>query len=213
MNRREVLAASAAAAALLPGQVMSATNSKPVPPVAKKEPKVIEQLGRKRTDNYAWMKDDNWQAVLRDPTIVKADVKAHLTEENAYTKAMLSSTEDLQGKMFEEMKGRVKEDDSSVPSGDGQWEYYTEFEKGAQHPKFMRRGRKPPYVLDGKLVTEVRAVAAPQLLLDADALAKGKAYSEVAATAHSSDHKLFAYAEDAQGSEFHSIFVKDLETG
>ena len=80
---------------------MSATKPKPVPPVVKKEPKVIEQLGRKRTDDYAWMKDDNWQQVLRDPTIVKADVKEHLTAENAYTKAMLSSTEDLQGRMFE----------------------------------------------------------------------------------------------------------------
>lgn len=192
---------------------MSATNAKPVPPVAKKEPKVIEQLGRKRTDNYAWMKDDNWQAVLRDPTIVKADVKEHLTAENAYTKAMLSSTEDLQARMFEEMKGRIKEDDSSVPAGDAAWEYYTEFAKGAQHPKYMRRGRKPPYVLDGKLVTEVRAVAPPQLLLDADELAKGKAYSEVGAVAHTADHKLFGYAEDAQGSEFYKIFVKDLETG
>ncbi|WP_271065867.1 S9 family peptidase [Caulobacter sp. NIBR1757] len=199
MNRREVLAASAAAAALLPGQVMSATKPKPVPPVVKKEPKVIEQLGRKRTDDYAWMKDDNWQQVLRDPTIVKADVKEHLTAENAYTKAMLSSTEDLQTKMFEEMKGRVKEDDASVPAPDGAWEYYTRFNKGGQHPLFCRR---PKGKADGE-----------QILLDADKLAEGKAYSEVAATAHSSDHKLFAYAEDAQGSEFHKIFVKDLETG
>ncbi len=178
---------------------MSATKAKPVPPVVKKEPKVIEQLGRKRTDDYAWMKDDNWQQVLRDPTIVKADVKAHLTEENAYTKAMLSSTEDLQARMFEEMKGRVKEDDSSVPAPDGDWEYYTRFNKGAQHPLFCRRPR-------GKTDGE-------QILLDADKLAEGKAYSEVAATAHTADHKLFAYAEDAQGSEFHTIYVKDLETG
>ncbi|MBX3481826.1 MAG: S9 family peptidase [Caulobacter sp.] len=199
MNRREVLAASAAAAALLPGQVMSAPASKPVPPKPRKIPKVTTQLGRTRTDDYAWMKDDNWQAVLRDPTLIKADVKAHLIEENAYTKAMLAPTEGLQEKMFEEMKGRIKEDDASVPSPDGSWEYYSRYEKGAQHPLYCRRPR-------GKTEGE-------QVLLDCEALAKGKAYSEVATAAHSPDHKLFAYAEDAQGSEFHSIYVKDLESG
>jgi len=195
---------------------MSAPASKPVPPTPKKIPKVTEQLGRTRTDNYAWMKDDNWQAVLRDPTIVKADVKAHLTEENAYTKAMLAPTEGLQEKMFEEMKGRIKEDDSSVPAPDGSWEYYTEYEKGAQHPRYMRKGRTPPYLdaSTGIVVTAQRVPPKPpQVLLDADALAEGKAYSEVGAASHSPDHKLFGYAEDAQGSEFYKIYVKDLESG
>jgi oligopeptidase B len=198
MNRREVLAATAAAA-LIPGQAMSQSKSLPKPPVVKKEPKRIEQLGRVRTDDYAWMKDDNWQAVLRDPGLIKADVKAHLTEENAYTKAMLEPTTALQDKMFEEMKGRIKEDDSSVPAPDGPWEYYTRFEKGAQHPLYCRRPR-------GKTDGE-------QVLLDSEALAKGKAYSAVNAASHSPDHKLFAYAEDAQGSEVYKIYVKDLETG
>ena len=73
---------------------MTADNAaRPAPPVAKKIPKTITQLGRTRTDDYAWMKDDNWQKVLRDPSLIKADVKEHLTQENAYTKAMLASTE------------------------------------------------------------------------------------------------------------------------
>jgi oligopeptidase B len=198
MNRREVLAASAAAA-ILPGQAMSASPTAPKPPVVKKVPKRIEQLGRVRTDDYAWMKDDNWQAVLRDPSLIKADVKAHLTEENVYTRAMLASTVSLQADMFEEMKGRIKEDDSSVPSPDGPWDYYSRYEKGGQHPLFCRRPRGQT---DGE-----------EVLLDADALAEGKAYSEVNAAEHSPDHRLFAYAEDSQGSEYYRIFVKDLETG
>ncbi len=198
MNRREVLAASAAAA-ILPGQAMSASPTAPKPPVVKKVPKRIEQLGRVRTDDYAWMKDDNWQAVLRDPSLIKADVKAHLTEENAYTRAMLASTVSLQADMFEEMKGRIKEDDASVPSPDGPWDYYSRYEKGGQHPLFCRRPRGQT---DGE-----------EILLDADALAEGKAYSEVNAAEHSPDHRLFAYAEDSQGSEYYRIFVKDLETG
>jgi oligopeptidase B len=100
MNRRDLLAATAAAAitsTLTTRSAMSATAT-PVPPVARKIPKRTEQLGRVRVDDYAWMKDDNWQKVLRDPTLIKADVKDHLTAENAYTKAMLASTEPLQAR-------------------------------------------------------------------------------------------------------------------
>ena len=70
--------------------------TRPQAPVAKIIPVTIEQLGRVRTDDYQWMKDDNWQAVLRDPTLIKADVKAHLTVENAYREAMMASTLPLQ---------------------------------------------------------------------------------------------------------------------
>jgi oligopeptidase B len=101
--------------------------------------------------------------------------------------------------MFEEMKGRIKEDDASVPAPDGPFEYYSRFNIGGQHPIFARR---PKGQADGE-----------EILLDCDALAKGKAYSQVSAADHSPDHKLFAYAEDAQGSEVHHIYVKDLATG
>jgi oligopeptidase B len=170
----------------------------PVPPVAKKIQVTIEQLGRTRTDDYQWMKDDNWQEVLRDPTLIKPDVRENLIAENAYREAMLASTLPLQARMFEEMKGRIKEDDSSVPAPDGPWEYYNRFETGMQHPLFCRRPR---------------GGGAETILLDANVLAEGKAYSEVSSVEHSPDHTLFAYAEDAQGSEVHQIHVRDLSTG
>ena len=204
MNRRDLLATSAAAlaATALPAQARptgaSMSQGTPVPPVAKKIPVRIEQLGRVRTDDYQWMKDDNWQAVLRDPTLIKAEVKEHLDAENAYREAMMVSTLPLQAAMFQEMKGRIKEADSSVPSPDGPWEYYVEYRTGDQHPRYMR---------------QPRGGGTAQLLLDANALAEGKAYSEVSAAEHSPDHALFAYAEDAQGSEVHQIFVRDLATG
>ena len=94
------------------------------PPVARREPKVIEQLGRTRTDDYAWMKDDNWREVLRDPKVLRADIREHLTAENAYTKDLLAGTEALQAQLFAEMKGRIKQDDSSVPASDGAWESF-----------------------------------------------------------------------------------------
>lgn len=221
MNRRDLIATSAAAlaATALPVQARTSSGTSmpqtpPVPPVAKKIPVTIEQLGRTRTDDYQWMKDDNWQAVLRDPTLIKADVKEHLTAENAYREAMMASTLPMQAEMFEEMKGRIKEADSSVPAPDGGWEYYVEYKTGDQHPRYMRVERQGTWMVDGQPVTRNFIVApTPQLLLDANELARGKAYSEVSATEHSPDHALFAYAEDAQGSEVHQIFVKDLTTG
>ena len=173
--------------------------SKPQPPTARKLARSIEQLGRVRVDDYAWLRDDNWQAVLRDPSLVRADVRAHLEAENAYTAAMLASTEPLQAAMFEEMKGRIKEDDSSVPSPDGPWDYYARYVPGAQHPIHARRPR-------GRDDHE-------QILLDEDAEAQGKAYFQVAAAAHSPDHALYAYAVDEQGSEVHQIRIKDLDSG
>ncbi|MFC7379973.1 S9 family peptidase [Brevundimonas sp. GCM10030266] len=204
MNRRDLIATSAAAlaASALPAMAKTKTpagasmSNAPVPPVAKKIPVTIEQLGRTRTDDYQWMKDDNWQQVLRDPSIIKADVKEHLDAENAYREAMMRSTEPLQLELFEEMKGRIKEDDSSVPLPDGPWEYYGRFEAGQQHPLYCRRPK-------GQTTGEV-------VLLDANKLAEGKAYSSVGDTQHSRDHTLFAYAEDAQGSEVYRIYVKDI---
>jgi oligopeptidase B len=149
-------------------------TDRPVPPVAKIEPARHKQLGRSRTDDYAWMKDDNWREVLRDPSAIKSDVKAYLEAENAYAKAMLGPTEALQAAMFQEMKGRIKEDDSSVPTPDGPWDYYVRYQPGAQHPLYARRPR-------GRDEGE-------QVLLDADADAKGKAFFQVIAAEHSPDH-------------------------
>ncbi len=172
--------------------------ARPVPPAARKDPKRTLQLGRVRIDDYAWMKDDNWQAVLRDPGAVRADIREHLVAENAYLKAILAGTEGLQATLFEEMKGRIKEDDSSIPTPDGAWDYFSRFELGAQHPKHVRRPR---------------GGGQEAVLLDEEAESQGHAYYEVGAAAHSPDHALYAWAVDAQGSEYYQILTRDLVTG
>jgi len=171
----------------------------PTPPVARIEPHSSTQLGRTRVDDYAWLKDENWQKVMRDPSAIRADIKDYLDAENAYTKAMLASTEDLQKTLFEEMKGRIKEDDSSLPQPDGPFDYYARYAIGGQHPVYARRPR-------GHAEGE-------EVLLDADALAKGKPFFSIASAGHSPDHALFAWAVDEQGSEYHRIYLKDLATG
>lgn len=204
MNRRQMIVSVAASATLAAsgGPVLARQQSgvsMPQPPVARREPHSITQLGRTRTDNYFWMKDDNWQAVMRDPSVLRADIREHLVAENTYSRAMLASTEELQNTLFEEMKGRIKEDDSSVPSPDGDWEYYTRYQIGAQHPLHVRRPRGRE---DGE-----------QVLIDVDALAQPHDYYDVGGAEHSPDHALYAWAEDAQGSEYYVIKVKDLATG
>ena len=142
MNRREMLAATSAIAVLPACATTDASMTEtPAAPVARIEPKTITQLGRTRTDNYAWLKDDNWQEVMRDPSVLRPDIRAYLDEENVYREALMAPTRALQEKIYQEMRGRTKEDDSSVPTPDGPWEYYRRFEIGAQHPKYVRRPR------------------------------------------------------------------------
>ena len=197
-----MLQASAAlpALAFLPSCASTdASMTSPTPPVARIEPHTIEQLGRTRTDNYAWLKDDNWQQVMREPSLLRADVRAYLEEENAYREALMAPTADLQERIYQEMRGRTKEDDSSVPAPDGPWEYYRRYETGAQHPKYVRRPRGQ----DGP----------EEVLIDVDAQAAGKTFYRVISAQHSPDHTLFAYAVDEQGSEIYTVYVKDLASG
>ena len=170
----------------------------PAPPAAPKHPVTTEQLGRTRTDDYAWMRDDNWQQVLRDPAVLRADIREHLQAENAYTAAVLAPTEALQATILAEMRGRIQERDSSVPVPDGPWEYYSRIAEGAQHPV---QARQP------------RGGGPEEVLLDVEAMAQGHAYFRVGAARHSGDHRLFAWAEDAQGSEVYRIRVRDIASG
>jgi oligopeptidase B len=173
--------------------------TKPVPPRPRKDPKRIVQLGRERVDEYHWMKDDNWQQVLHDPSKVKAEVREHLVAENAYTAAVLAGTGDLQAQMFAEMKSRIKQDDDTVPAPDGAFEYFAKYESGAQHPRHLRRPRG--------------GAGEGELLLDEAARSAGHAYYHVGHASHSPDHALYAWAEDVQGSEYYRIHVRALAAG
>src|ERR1700721_2778312 len=93
------------------------------PPVAPRRPHAFTTHGITVTDDYAWLKDENWQEVLRGPSILKPDIRQYLEAENAYTESLLGHTAPLQKKLVKEMRGLIKEDDSSVPSPDGVYAY------------------------------------------------------------------------------------------
>ena len=167
-------------------------------PIAARRPSTSNHHGIERVDDYAWLRADNWQAVMRDPSVLPPDIRTHLEAENAHTKAVMGDTEALQETLFAEMKGRIKEDDSSVPAPDGAFDYYTRYVTGGQHPLFCRTPR---------------GGGAEQILVDGNALAKDHAYFRIANVAHSPDHKLIAYAVDTKGSEFYTVNVIEAATG
>jgi oligopeptidase B len=150
------------------------------------------------SDEYAWLKDANWQEVLRDPSILNSDIRHYLEAENTYTEGLLGHTAPLQKKLVAEMRGRIKEDDSSVPSPDGPYAYFRKFREGGQHELF---GRMP------------REGGESRIVLDGDELAKSHDYFRFGGSRHSHDHKLQAWSADTKGSEYFSIHVRDWETG
>ena len=173
-------------------------QSKPTPPHAEKRPVEIVRHGHTRVDDYAWLRDGNWQQVMRDPAALNPDIRAYLEAENAYTDAIMAETEALRARLYEEMKGRIKEEDSSVPLPDGPWAYFFRYVEGGQHPRLCRQTR------DG---------GNEQLLLDGDAMAEGQSYFRFGGARHSPDHRLVGYSTDTAGGEFYTLRIKDMETG
>jgi oligopeptidase B len=171
----------------------------PTPPIAKREKVTLRTTGRERFDEYAWLRDEQWQQVMRDPATLRADIRQYLEAENEYTEAILADTKKLQDALFQEFRGRIKEDDSSVPAKDGPWQYYSRFREGGQHPIECR--------------SRIAAPDKEEILLDGDLEAEGLAYFTIGDCGHSNDHSLYAWTVDDKGSEFYTLRVKDLTTG
>ncbi|WP_187970158.1 S9 family peptidase [Aquibium microcysteis] len=179
---------------------MSRTISFPAIPAPSADRRPVHDThhGVTRTDDYAWLRAGNWQEVFRDPSVLDADIRAHLEAENAYQQAMLADLEPLRKRLFSEMKGRIKEDDSSVPMKDGPFAYGSSYVIGGEQPRYFRTPR------DG---------GSEELLLDGDAEAAGTAYFRIGGTDHSSDHARLLWAFDDKGSEFYTLKVRDVASG
>src|SRR5436853_1996436 len=170
----------------------------PPPPRAERDPRTATRHGVTLTDDYAWLRAENWREVMRDPARLDAKIRSYLTQENDYTKVALGHTEALQQTLFAEMKGRIKEDDSTVPSPDGPLAYYIRYREGGQHPIVCRQPREG---------------GPEQVMLDGDALAADKPFFQLGGMDHSPDHRLLAWSADDKGSEIDTLRVRDLATG
>ena len=185
-------------------QTMTSEAAIPMPPTAERRPVSITQVGRTREDAYSWIRDDNWQEVMKDPSVLKSDIRAYLEAENAYTKTRLEDpTEALREELFKEMRGRIKEDDSSVPAVDGPYAYYTFHRTGGEYGVLARKPAAAAFDPE----------AEAEILFDGDKEGEGLAYFDTGEVAHSPDHKLLAAAVDNKGSEFYTITIRNIETG
>ena len=158
------------------------------PPKAKKIPHKLSIHNDERVDNYFWLNErDNIKVI------------EYLKSENSYTKAAMDHTEDLQKKLFDEMKGRIKEDDESVPyKFNGYW-YITKYEKGKDYPIYSRKKES--------------LEAEEEILFDCNKMAKGFKYFKLGGISISPNNKLASFSVDTVSRRQYTIKIKNLETG
>lgn len=157
-------------------------------PVAKKKPHRLEKHGHSRIDNYYWLR------YREDPEVIQ-----YLKSENEFLKRSLAHTEQLQKKLFREIKGRIKENDESVPYRLRDYFYYTRFEEGKEYGIYCRKKKSLKN-------TE-------QVILDANELAEGRKFYAISRLAVSCGQNLLAFGADTVGRRFYDIQFKNLDTG
>jgi oligopeptidase B len=162
------------------------------PPIAVRKPHTNEAHGVRWDDDWHWLRDPNY------PDVQDPEVLDYLKAENAYFETAMKPHEGLVEELFQEMKGRIKEDDSSVPIKDGDWLYWSAFKEGTQYRDWFR---KPATGGDEALIYSENAEA------------EGKEYYRLGAFAVSPDGKLLATLADDDGSERFKLVVRDLATG
>ncbi len=162
-------------------------------PVAPIQPKTLRLHGDTRVDNYFWLREKD-----------KPETLAYLQAENAHAEALTRASKPLEERLFQEMKARIKEDDSSVPYRLDGFYYYSRFEAGKQYPLLCRK----PIQADGSWQN-----APEQILLDVNALAQGKSFMEVGEFEVSPDGQWLAFTTDSTGFRQYRLQIKDLRTG
>lgn len=162
------------------------------PPVAKKDPKVLKIHGYEITDNYAWLRDRGEKE--KSPEVMK-----YLNDENAYTEAHMGKYKGFVDSLYNEMLGRIKQTDQSVPYQLGGYWYFNNTQEGKQYPTFLRSKTK-----DG---------ANAEVLLDQNAMAEGFKYFAISNFEPSDDGNMLAFATDTTGYRQYTLQIKDLKTG
>ena len=166
---------------------MSIFNNLPSPPTVAKKPVSDTRHGITRT---------------KDTSILDPEIRSYLEAENAHMDAAMADTKALQKTLFDEMKGRIKEDDSSIPMKDGPFAYGSAFVTGGEQPRYFRIPR------DGDPKDE----ALRDLLLDGDKEAEGKDYFRLSGIDHTTDHAFGIWGYDDKGSEYYTLRIRDLAT-
>ncbi len=168
------------------------STSAPIPPKAEKISHTTQILGEKLEDPYFWLCSKHW------PKIEEPEILNYLKAENTYTEAILKPYQKKQDALYQEMLGRIKLEDTSVPVQKDNYYYYSRTEKNSNHTIYCRKY--------GSLT------APEEIILNGNTLALNKSYFNLGRKAISQDHEKLAYAADYTGAERHIIRVKDLKT-
>ena len=147
-------------------------------------------------DNYSWIKQKDWKEVILNPNKLNAQVKKYLDEENLFKENQLKDIKDIEKKLFEELKSKIKNEDNSVPKKDGDYFYDYKYNKNSEYPIYYRKN-----IIKNS----------EEIILDCEKKSKTHAYFNVASISHSHNHKSVAYNIDTNGSEYFSIFVEDID--
>ena len=168
-------------------------------PSAEKQAKSLTIHNSTRIDNYFWMRLTDEQKTAKNKDVQTQKVEAYLNSENEYFDKVTASTNNFQKELFEEMKSRIKEDDTSVPYFRNNYFYITRFEKGSQYPIYSRK--KESLEVD------------EEILFDVNEEAQEHEYFQLGALNVSPDNKLVAFATDTVSRRQYTIQIKNLETG
>jgi oligopeptidase B len=147
-------------------------------------------------DNYSWIKQKDWKEVILNPNKLNAQVKKYLDEENLFKENQLKDINDIEKKLFEELKSKIKNEDNSVPKKDGNYFYGYKYNKNSEYPIYYRKNTTNN---------------SEDIILDCEKKSKTHTYFNVASISHSHDHKHVAYNIDTNGSEYFSIFIEDIQ--
>ncbi len=147
-------------------------------------------------DNYSWIKQKDWKEVILNPNKLNAQVKKYLDEENLFKENQLKDINDIEKKLFEELKSKIKNKDNSVPKKDGNYLYGYKYNKNSEYPIYYRKNTTNN---------------SEEIILDCEKKSKTHTYFNVASISHSHDHKHVAYNIDTNGSEYFSIFIEDIQ--
>ena len=164
-------------------------------PQLRKQPEKKSCHGYSWIDEYSWIHQDNCLEILKDTRKLNPEVRKYLEEENAYTKEKMKDTESLQKKLFDEIEGRIKLDDESLPYKDKKYEYWTKTTKEGNYFKKLRKK-----IGDKKI----------ECYFDGDLEAKGKKFFSTGDLTVSYDDKLLAYSIDDKGGEYFTIFIRRI---
>ncbi len=174
-------------------------NTDVKPPVAEKQPKELIIHNHTRIDDYFWMRLSDEQKTAKEKDEQTQKVEAYLHAENDYFEKVTENTKDFQESLFQEMKGRIKEDDESVPYFNNKYFYITRYKKGGQYPIYARK--------KGSLQVE------EEILFDVNKEAEGFDYFQLGGLNISRDNKLVAFCTDTVSRRQYTIRIKNLETG